>query len=145
MLSNEEASLISLLYEIVSELGDNFKKSFQNILKKTLQEQSDTPFYVKMPQGIKLARDFPYLEELKEAVIVSRKIKISYLTHNGRVKEYIIKPLKILFFDGFWYLLSQKDEEEWLLKFRLERIKEIELLHDYFEAPENLKLVLEEA
>jgi len=145
VLSSEEASLLLLLYEIADELGESFKRPFQSILRKTLYNSSLSPFYVKMPQGIKLTEDFPYLKELEESVSKSRKIGISYLTHNGKVKEYILKPLKILFFDGFWYLLSLKEGTNRMSKFRLEKIKEVRLLSDYFEVPENLKLMLDES
>ncbi len=145
MLSSEEASLLLLLYEIVDELGESFKRPFQSILRKTVYNSSLSPFYVKMPQGIKLSEDFPYLNNLEEAVTECRKIAISYFNHNRQVKTYVLRPLKILFFDGFWYLLALKEGTNWMLKFRLEKIKDVRLLDDYFEMPDNLNLMLDES
>lgn len=145
MLTEEDASLLSLLYEIVENLGENFKKSFQNLLRKTFQCRESTPFYIKLPQGIKLTPDFPHLEKLEKAIEDSRKVKITYLTREQKTKEYILKPFKIIFYEGFWYLLSQKEEEKQLFKFRLERIKDVVLLSDYFEMPDNLRLLLDES
>ena len=59
--------------------------------------------------------------------------------------DYRVCPLKILFFDGFWYLLAQVDGKDWIIKFRLENIKKIELLDEYFTPPRNLNTFLDQS
>ncbi len=78
------------------------------------------------------------------AIEERRKVDISYLAHE-REKSYRADPLKIIFFDGFWYLLLRVDGEDWTRKFRLERIKKLKVLDEYFVLPENLKTMLDQS
>jgi predicted DNA-binding transcriptional regulator YafY len=141
MTTKEEASLLSLLYEITRSLGKNFEDSFWRILQKTLAEDIESPFYVKIPEGVKLNKEFPYLMELKLAIEECRKIEMLYLTE-GKEKHFRLDPLKIIFFDGFWHLLSRVTGKDWMFKFRLENIKRLKVLDDCFEVPKNLGIVL---
>ena len=145
MLFKEEASLLSLFYEVAKNMGNNFEEVFQGIFRKLLLKNKKSPFYIKIPQGIRLESNFPYLKELKYAIEECRKIKVVYETGTKELKTYYLKPLKIIFFDGFWYLLSQVEGKKWILKFRMERIREVNLLNDYFNPPENLKLILDKS
>lgn len=131
MLTKEEASLLSFLQEIAKSLGEKFEDSFSSILKKVISKEQDSAFYVKLPEGAKISRDFPYIKELEEAVKDNRKIVLHYKTPE-KEGDYRVCPLKIIFFDGFWYLLAQVDGKEWIIKFRLENIKKMELLDEYF-------------
>ena len=145
MASEEEASLLSFLYEIAKSLGENFEESFQGILRKVLAEGEESSFYVKIPEGVKLDKEFPHLKDLELAIEECRKIELSYLTKEGEVKQFKVHPLKIIFFEGFWYLLTRIDEKEWIVKFRLENIKEVTVLDEYFALPENLKTMLDQS
>ncbi|MBU4306032.1 MAG: WYL domain-containing protein, partial [Candidatus Omnitrophica bacterium] len=60
-------------------------------------------------------------------------------------KEYRLCPLKIIFFDGFWYLLAQTDKGKHVLKFRLDRIEDVAVLDEYFTPPGNIKTMLDES
>ncbi len=143
-LTNEEASLLSFLYEIASSLGENFQKSFRNILQKVIQKEYDSPYYAKLPKGVGLKADYRFTADLEEAIDQCQKIKLSYEKHK-KIKEYKLCPLKVIYYDGFWYLLSQVDGKDWLLKFRLEQIKGIEVLDEYFEPPNNLQTMLDQS
>lgn len=122
MLTDEEASLLSFLYEISQSLGGKFKKSFQEILKKVLAPEFSSPFYAKLPKAAQMPDEYPFLKDLEAAIEDSRKAEIYYLTQ-GKEKRFCVDPLKIIFFDGFWYLLSRIHGKEWIVKFRLENIK----------------------
>lgn len=110
-LTAEEASLLGFLGDISRSLGGKFEWSFQNILKKVLQQEYDSPFYAKMPQGIGIGKDAPFIQEIEEAVGESRKILLKY-RHGGKVKTYKLRPLKIISYEGFWYLLAQAEGRE---------------------------------
>jgi len=143
-LTNEEASLLSFLYEIASSLGENFQKSFRNILQKVIQKEYDSPYYAKLPKGIGLKADYTFTSDLEEAIDQCQKIELSYEKHK-KIKKYTLCPLKVIYYEGFWYLLSQVDGKDWLLKFRLEQIKDVEVLDEYFEPPENLQTMLDQS
>lgn len=144
MLTREEASLLSFLHDISRSLGGKFEDSFSSILKKVISKEQDSAFYVKLPKGSKISKDFPYIKELEEAVKDNIKIVLDYKTPE-KEGDYRVCPLKILFFDGFWYLLAQVDGKDWIIKFRLENIKKIELLDEYFTPPRNLNTFLDQS
>ena len=145
-LSGEEASLLSFLHEVTKSLGGAFEGSFRNILKKAITEKYGSPFYMKVPEGMKVDKEYPFLKVLEEAISDNRKIFVHYTaTETGKEGDYRLCPLKIIFYDGFWYLLSQTEDKAILPKFRLENIKSVKILDDYFEPPENLMAILNES
>jgi len=145
-VTNEEASLLSLLHDISSSLGDKFEKSFQNILAKVLKDGLESPYYVKMSKGIKVNRKIPFSKDLEDAVKKNQQVRISYLKRDkGKEKEYIVCPLKIVYYDGFWYLLCQADNKKDVFTFRLDHIKDVESLDNYFTVSSNLSSLLEQS
>lgn len=144
MTSKEEASLLSFLYEVAKSLGGTFEDSFREILRKVLSKGTGSPFYLKIPDGVKLNRKHPDIKQLETAIQQNRAIEMHYLTA-GKEKWFRVDPLKIIFFDGFWYLLGRIHGKEWIIKFRLERIKDIEMLDEQFLKPANLNTVLDES
>lgn len=144
MLTREEASLLSFLHEISKSLGGKFEDSFSSILKKVVSKEQGSPFYVKLPEGSKINKNYPFIQELEEAVKDNIKIILHYKTPE-KEDDYRVCPLKIIFFDGFWYLLSQVDGKNWIIKFRLENIRNIELLDEYFTPPRNLSTFLDQS
>jgi predicted DNA-binding transcriptional regulator YafY len=143
-LTNEEASLLTVLFEMTKSLGKDFEDSFRKILAKVFSQEYDSPFYIKMPASLKIPKGYPFMKVLEEAIDSCQKIKVSYKGHE-KEGEYIICPLKIIFFDGFWYLLANPEDKSWLVKFRLEDIKEVKIVGGHFMPPANLKTILNES
>jgi predicted DNA-binding transcriptional regulator YafY len=144
MLTKEEASLLSFLHDISKSLGEKFADSFSNILKKVVSNEQDSAFYVKLPEGSKISKDYPFIKDLEKAVKNNVKIELQYKTPE-KEGDYQVCPLKIIFFDGFWYLLAQVDGKEWKIKFRLENIINVVLLDEYFIPPRNLNTFLDQS
>lgn len=143
-LTNEEASLLTVLFEITKSLGSNFEESFRKILAKVLSQEYDSPFYIKMPDGLKIPKDYPFMATLEEAIDYCEKITIHYKSHE-KEGDYKLCPLKIIFFDGFWYLLAKPEDKNWLIKFRLENILSVESIGGHFLPPKNLKTILDQS
>ncbi|NQT23577.1 MAG: WYL domain-containing protein [Candidatus Omnitrophica bacterium] len=144
LITEEEASLLSLFYEMAKAMGKNFEDSFRGILRKVMAKGAESPFYIKVPKGSKLNTQFPDMKALENAVEECRKIELYYLTQ-GREKWFRVDPLKVMFFDGIWYLLARVDGKDWLLKLRLENIRKLKALDKYFKIPKNLQTVLDES
>ncbi|NQT90239.1 MAG: transcriptional regulator [Candidatus Omnitrophica bacterium] len=144
MLTKEEASLLSFLYEIAKTLGRNFEESFGGLLKKILSKETESLFYAKIPEGLKLDKSCPFVTDLEIAVEKRRKIEIDYHTRKKQ-SRFVAHPFKVIFYDGFWFLLARSDEDERMIKLRLENIKAIKLLDKTFEVPANLKSMLNES
>ena len=144
MLTKEEASLLSFLYEIAKSLGGNFKSSFNEILKKVLCKECESVFYAKIPEGVKLDRDMPFVKEIEKAIEEAQKVEFYYLK-DGKEKWLRVEPLKIAFFDGFWYLVCRIPGKDWILKLRIENIRRLEVLGSHFSVPANIKTMLDES
>ncbi|MFA7001865.1 MAG: WYL domain-containing protein [Candidatus Omnitrophota bacterium] len=142
MLTNEEASLLSFFHEIADSLGKNFSESFRSLVTKMLAKEDDSPFYVKLPETQGPMKNFPFVRELEKAITDCRKIAIRYETEKGE-EPFNLCPLKLINFEGFWYLLAMPDGKRVFWKFRSEKIKGLDLIDAHFEPPRNLKAVLD--
>jgi len=80
MLTKEEASLLSFLHDISKSLGEKFEDSFSNILKKVVSKEQDSAFYVKLPEGSKISKGYPFIKNLEKAVKNNVKIELQYKT-----------------------------------------------------------------
>ena len=144
LLTKEEATLLTFLNEITKSLGENFEDSFHDILKKVLSKEHESPFYAKIPDGLRIKKDYAFTKDLEEAIGDKRKIALHYKT-DKKEGDYKVRPLKIVFYDGFWYLLAQVDNKDKLITLRLENIKELELLDEYFTPRKDLNTILDES
>lgn len=142
MLSNEEASLLTFFHEIADSLGKNFSESFRSLVSKVMSKEDDSPFYVKLPETQAHMKSFPFVKELEKAVSDSQKVMIKYETEKG-VEDFKLCPLKLINFEGFWYLLAMPDGKRVFWKFRSEKIKGLELLDENFDPPRSVKAVLD--
>lgn len=143
-LTDREASLLAFFQEISSSLGGEFKKVYSGLLHKVLNAHPEAPYYVKMPHVDFSSGDMTFWKDLEEAINTTKKITISY-DKKGKDKEYILSPLKLINYEGFWYLLALNDEGKGIRTFRLEKIKKVELLAKSFDVPKNLHAMLDQS
>jgi predicted DNA-binding transcriptional regulator YafY len=146
-LTKEEASLLSFLCDVSGALGGPFKDTFSSLLSKVMSDgDSASSFYVKVPAGIKLKGPLrKHSALLDEAIRSSHKVEVVYEVRGGE-ERFRLCPLKIICFDGFWYLLARPDGKSLLIKLRIEKIRRVEILRDrYFSPPRNLKTVLDQS
>jgi len=142
MLTDEEASLLSFFHEIANSLGKNFSESFRSLVSKVLAKEDSSPFYVKLPGIPANMKNFPFVKDLEHAVQESQKILIKYESAKG-LREHKLCPLKLVNFEGFWYLLAMPDGKRQFRKFRSEKIKGLKVLDETFDPPRNLKTALD--
>jgi len=137
-MSSEEASLLAFLCDIAKSMGGNFEKSFRSLHSKVVLSSSGTsPFHAI--SSITPKQDFPFMDDVRTAIEECRKTEIRYF--NG--KAYRLQPLKIVYFDGFWYLFAHVEGRKYNQTFRLDRITAVELLEETFEPPKNIDKLLE--
>jgi len=123
-ISGQEASMLVLMNEFAGTLGANFETIFKNLKQKFISSgREDNPFYIKMQKGVDY-KQTPILKVIENAVSQREIIKVSYSANNNK-SEYPVKPLKIAWIDGFWYLLALAPKGR-LLKLRTERIMSAE-------------------
>ncbi len=130
-LTKEEASLFAIMYEVSDSLGDKFRESFRSLFYKLIVENFSAPYYVKFPHVSEKCGAFDF-DSIEDAIRNSKVIFISYKNTAGGVSEYEVNPIKILFYDGFWYLLGVDRSCGKLKKFRIDSISELSVSNESF-------------
>jgi len=144
MITKEEASLLSFMFEISKTLGRDFEESFGGLLKKVLTPEAEPMFYAKIPEGIKMDKKYPFMNDLKQAVSEHKKTEVHYVTEE-KDKTFVVHPFKVIFYDGFWYLLVRVDEDDRIIRLRIDCIQSLKVLNKHFKVPGNLKAMLDES
>jgi predicted DNA-binding transcriptional regulator YafY len=118
-IDEKEASLLVMMSEFSSTLGSNFESIFKNLKQKLISANpAQNPFYIKIQKGTDYLQN-ETLKTVESAIKANEIIKIIYPI--GSKPEYIVKPLKIAWIDGFWYLLTLGVKNH-VLKFRTKEI-----------------------
>lgn len=140
-LSGAEASILVLMSDLASSLGDKFGQSFNNLKNRLLSSAEDNPFFIKMNSG-EIYKDTPITRTLETCVRMREWVKICY--KGGKMACYPVRPLKIVWVEGFWYLLALTDDDK-LLKFRLEKISSAQEMSKFFKYNKNTEKILHES
>lgn len=140
-LSAKEAALLAFLGSIAGSLGGSFKDTYHNLRDKILQSHCDNPFYIKLPKGQTFSNNIT-VKAIEQAIKKRKKLKIEY--QKSRISGREISPLKIAWYDGFWYLLAL-GENNLILKLRLDKIKELKKTENTFKMPKSMDKILEES
>ena len=137
-LSSAEASILVLMSDMASSLGGNFGHSFAMLKNRLLATPQDNPFFIKMNSG-EMYKDTPITRTLEECVRGREYVNICY--KGGSMACYPVRPLKLMWVEGFWYLLALTNDDK-LLKFRLEKITSAKALNKPFKYNKNIDKIL---
>ncbi len=105
--------------------GDNLSKSnliFESIPNINLEEEKEK--YLKL-QG---------------AILKSKKVELSYFSLSSGLNTRIIRPYIIYLYQGFWYVIAYCELRDEVRQFKLSRIKEMKVLDDNFNKPQDFSL-----
>ncbi|WP_323589695.1 helix-turn-helix transcriptional regulator [Aliarcobacter butzleri] len=130
-LASNEKLILGILDEMAKSAGKVFYSKAHSLLSQVTQ-QLEHPIFTNI--------NGEYLEE--QNIEIFEKLELSIKEKKEIIFEYEknifhIKPLKLAFFDGFWYLLAFhiKDDSEIFKKYHLKSIKNIQVLEKNFEIP----------
>lgn len=140
-LSSAEASILVLMSDMASSLGGNFAHSFMLLKNRLVALPQDNPFFIKVSSG-EIYKDTPITRTLEECVRGREYVTVCY--KGGRKACYPVRPLKLLWVEGFWYLLALTDDDK-LLKFRLEKITSATEMGKFFKYNKNIDKILKES
>lgn len=143
-MTNEEASLLAFLREIAGNLGGKFADSFGNILAKMLTHPGlESPYYAIMPKLTEKIKKNPLMADAETAIEESKKV-IIFHQYDGKIKQHKLRPLKIIYHDGLWYLYGIIDGTKWDAKYRFDKITKVDILDETFVTSRNLAKILGE-
>ena len=140
--SNEENLILGILEKIVEGMGNSFSLKAKKLLSK-IHNQDENPIFVKTDME-DISAHIGEIEILKEA-IYSKKITNFIYTKDGDIaRKRYVKPLKIVTYNGFWYLVALNKNDE-IRKFYLKSIKNINLEDETFIVDIDINLLLDES
>lgn len=138
--SVEDAVVLDIMEKLIEGAGQTFSMKAQHLLSK-IKNQSLNPFYTKLDIediGDKLKE----VQQLERAIKSKQKIQCAY-TFETFSKTIDLKPLKIVNYEGFWYLIALDDRNDMLKKYYLKNISQIAFKQDHFTTDAPLDQLLE--
>lgn len=145
-LSNKEASLLVFTCDMARMLGDGFEEAYRSIFAKLLAGNNcNSPFHV-MAVRAPAAKNTPaFFSDAQAAIERLSQLRLTYNPAEGKQKTYTLDPLKLVFNEGYWYLVSRLSGLDWIIKNRLDRIVKLETLGTTFKPPRNLDKMLRDS
>jgi len=138
--SLEDTVVLDIMQKLIEAAGQSFSAKANKLISK-LKNESINPIYAKLDMediGGKLKE----VQELEKSIKERREIVCSY-DFEGEKKELNLKPLKIVNYEGFWYLVALDSRNEKLKKYYLKNIKNIRISDAIFESTEELDRILD--
>ncbi len=141
-LSGTDAGLLVLFNSFVESLNNKkFDESLSNLRKRILQENTDNPFYVKIQKG-------QQYEVNGTTKIIETAIKERYfisIESNKKNTIKCLKPIKIAYYEGFWYLICLLGKKNKILKYNISNIKSVTVTDKQFEYTKDIENILKES
>lgn len=141
-LNDEEISLMTFMDSLIRSMGLPFENAYKSLYAKCLNEDYDSSFYAKLPQTVKAKNSYSFVGDLDAAIDANLKVEVTYAKSK---KTRMVSPLKIAYFEGFWYLLAKDDSRDKIITFRLDNINSVKSSSNYFTLDDDVEAILEES
>ena len=139
--SLEDEIVLDIIEKITEGIGGKFSTKAHKLLSK-IKNEDFNPIYTKL--NIEDISDrFGDIQVLETAIKEKKEVKCSYDDERHEVYSTTIQPLKIVNFEGFWYLIALK--EDILKKYYLKNISNLKITDTTFEADNELDTLLDES
>lgn len=127
-LSPNERIILGILDEMAKNAGSSFYGKAHSLLKQVSQ-QLDHPIFTNVISESLEDSHIALFSQIEKAIKERCTIGFTYKKYS-----FEIKPLKLAFFDGFWYVLAQDcNDNDKFKKFHLKSITHLEIHKKYFE------------
>jgi predicted DNA-binding transcriptional regulator YafY len=105
--SLEDEIVLDIIEKITEGIGGKFSTKAQKLLSK-IKNEDFNPIYTKL--NIEDISDrFSDIQTIETAIKEKKEINCSYNDEKHKVYSTTIQPLKIVNFEGFWYLIALGD------------------------------------
>lgn len=140
VFDENELALIVVLKNTVSQLGEPFKKAANDIFNRLYQVSATLPLFVKIDEAAPL--DSRLMNRIIKAIQARRCVRFHY--KNNRSHPAFVDPYKIVYFDGFWYLVAKEQESGIVKRYALDRISDFKRTPTCAKSPpKNLEAILQ--
>ncbi len=129
-MSAEDTIIVSILDKFAESIGGSFHKATKKVLSK-VSNPSLSPVYIRLNVE-DISDKLSEFRVLEEAIKNKAKLKCTYKfdTYDYKID---LQPLKIVNYDGFWYLLSMHGDI--VKKYYLKNIYDITIGNSSFDVP----------
>ena len=138
----DELVVSQILEKMSQDIGGEFYTKTKNLLSR-IQNNEFNPIYTRIDME-DLSGHLQSIAVVEEAICKKQSIKALYKTDN-EAKEVELNPLKLANFEGFWYLITLDNENEYVKKYHFKSLSGITLLDRTFERSPKLDESLENA
>lgn len=131
-LASNEKMILGILDEMAKGAGKIFYSKAHSLLSQVTQ-QLEHPIFANINGEYLEEKNIALFEHLELSIKQKVEIQFDYENYN-----FHVKPLKLAFFDGFWYLLALHigKKEEVFKKYHLKSIKNVQIIDKNFEIPQ---------
>lgn len=139
-LNPQERIILGILDEMAKNGGSSFYGKAHSLLKQVSQ-QLEHPIFANIDSENLEESHIELFTSLEKAIKSKVEVAFDYKKHS-----FVIKPLKLAFFDGFWYLLAlDSHDEDKFKKFHLKSIMHLTLSQTLFNITSDIEDRLKKA
>ena len=139
--SLEDEVVLDIIEKITEGIGGKFATKSQKLLSK-IKNEDFNPIYAKL--NIEDISDkFADIQILEGAIKKKLEIKCSYDNEHHEIYSTTIQPLKIVNFEGFWYLLALRGDI--LKKYYLKNISNVKVTENKFKTDAKVETLLDDS
>ncbi len=138
--SLEDTVVLNIIEGLVEGSSGKFSQKAKKLLAKIKNEEYN-PIYTKLNLE-DISDKLTEVQKLESAIKGKNIIKCSY-AFEGYSKKIELKPLKIVNYEGFWYLVALDARDDTLKKYYLKNVTNIQILQDLFIVENALDELLE--
>lgn len=139
-LSAEDTLILKIMDKFAESVGDSFYRRTKKLLAKITHEQ-DSPIYTKL--NIEdVSTNLAELKQLEDAISKQFWVSFEYQS-SAATYEVKARPLKIINYDGFWYLLAI--HKDIVKKYYLKGILKVSVSTEKFEIARDIGKLLKDS
>lgn len=138
--SVENAIVLDIINKMTEGIGVKFHSKAKTLLSK-LKNEDFNPIYTKL--NIEDITDNLTEIQLLESAIKAKRLIDCIYSFEKYKQDITIKPLKIVNFEGFWYLIALDGRNDILKKYYLKGVDSIKIKEESFEVSSKLNTLLD--
>lgn len=140
--SLEDQIVLDIMEKLVDGVGVNFSLKAKSLLSK-IKNKDYSPIYTKLDME-DISDKIPLIGQLEDAIKSYLEIECSYTFDSKKSKKLKLCPLKIVNFEGFWYLLAiEEHDEKTIKKYYFKNISNINITKNKFEKDNKIDEILD--
>ncbi len=144
-LANEERVVLGVLDSLAKHAGPVFYNKAHQLLEQ-VSCQLDHPLFTNLDSETLSTEHLEIFTLLENAIKNRNLITASYTAITKKRRDVRLKPLRLAFFDGYWYLLAfDADSNDTFKKFHLKSLRDISALTETFIYPKQIGAMIEKA